>query len=286
MSSPEDKKGQAPSNRGALIIGLSLAAAVIVLVVAVFFLLKTTNVVQPVAFKVGDREVTESQLATYVEAGKKSGASEATVRQIVIEHEKNVQLAEKYHIAMPDAFIAQNNGSVVREQNSDGNVYIELVRYNQTFTARLAQQALAGYGVIVYEIPVQAVAGSEEQNLTQAKAIANQFRSQITEQKQEPAKVLDRVSQYTADQGLAAKSGIRFIPSEIIYDDSATGSVASDAYVLAQIKGKGTGVTEVKESGSRSVFFVDVLFEQKKRTEIASDVQRDKESMKVVEYDV
>lgn len=287
MSSPEGKKEQAPSKKGTLIIGLSLAAAVIVLVATVFFLLKASNVVEPVALKVGDREVTKQQLENYTKSGKAINVSAADVRRTIIEHEKNVQIAKKHDIVVPEAFISRSNsGADAAEDNAEARDYLKLVRYNQAFEARLTQLPLAGYGVVVYEIPARALTADNKQNLSQAKEVAKQFRSQITDLDQSSAVVLDRVMQYNADEGQTANSGVRFVPSEVIFDDSATGSLMSDAYLLKQVKDKKTGVTEVQESGTNSVFFLDILFEQKKRTDILSQVQQDKESMKVVEYDV
>lgn len=294
-----EEKQKTTGKRTSILIGVGLAVAVLLLVVTVFWLLKTTKVAEPAALVVGERQVSKAQLEEYISLGKKSGADEKTVRQEVVEYEKNQQMAEKYNISIPDSYVSQigNQASVdimalsrsSAAPTKTDNAYTRVVNYNEAFDARLAQQGRSGYGVFVYEITAQKETSGEDDAtaLTRAKSVATNFRNKIVNDKQSPADVLTQVKKYNSDYGQAAKTGTYFIEdSKDVVDDSSSGSLLSNAFILQQLKGKGVGVTDVLETKVQSAFFVDVLYEQKQRASIEYEVQRAKETMKVVIYDI
>lgn len=294
-----EEKQKTTGKRTSILIGVGLAVAVLLLVVTVFWLLKTTKVAEPAALVVGERQVSKAQLEEYISLGKKSGADEKTVRQEVVEYEKNQQMAEKYNISIPDSYVSQigNQASVdimalsrsSAAPTKTDNAYTRVVNYNEAFDARLAQQGRNGYGVFVYEITAQKETSGEDDAtaLTRAKSVATNFRNKIVNDKQSPADVLTQVKKYNSDYGQAAKTGTYFIEdSKDLVDDSSSGSLLSNAFILQQLKGKGVGVTDVLETKVQSAFFVDVLYEQKQRASIEYEVQRAKETMKVVIYDI
>lgn len=300
-----DSGGEQASNKrrvtkSSLFIGVGLAVAVLLLVAVVFYLLKTAKVVEPVALKVGDNEVSSSQYKEYVRLGKAGGASEAEVKANVVQYEKNVQLSKKYNISIPDDYVQQVNSQdtldqilqLTRGESStvtSRNAYTDIVKYNDAFEARLAQQNLEGYGVLVYEISAQRTTreGDISEAMKQAKSVATRYRNKITSKQATAAEVLNEVKSYNAQNGQTAKSGLQFLTKNTSgFDDSATGSVASQSYLLQQLAGKTEGLTEVKESKTGSVYFIDVLYVQKKRDTVVAEVEQGRNKMKVVEYDV
>lgn len=290
-SAPAPKKNKPKLNT--LFIGVGLAAAVLLLVASVFFLLRTTKVVEPAALIVGDVEVSQSAFDEYVKLGKEENLTKTQVRDIVVEYEKNKQMAEKFDISVPEEYskkigAGMQFGPVNENFDSKNDILEQAKRYNKTFLARLTQTNQEGYGVFIYDIPaiLNGPDADIEAAIEEAKKTATKYRSEIESKKSGAAAVLDEVSSYNASYGQAAKTGAYYITTEKMpYDDPASKSVRSNAYILSQIDDKPLGLTEVMVSGDNSAFFVDVLFKQKKMKDVQYDVQEAKDSIKVVIYD-
>ena len=291
-SAPTPEKNKPKLNT--LFVGVGLAIAVLVLVASVFFLLRTTKVVEPAALIVGDVEVSQSVFDEYVSLGKKEGLTKSQVRDIVVEYEKNKQMAKKFDISVPEEYAKQVGagmqyglGSETSQTQKD-DVFEQAKRYNKTFLARLTQTSQEGYGVFIYDIPaiLNGPDADIELAIDEAKKTATEYRNKIESKKSGAAAVLEEVSSYNASYGQAAKTGAYYITTEKMpYDDPASKSVRSNAYILSQIKDKPMGLTEVIVSGDNSAYFVDVLFKQKKMKDVQYNVQEAKDSIKVVIYD-
>lgn len=277
-----------------LFIGVALAAAVLLLVASVFFLLRTTRVVEPAALVIGESEVSQELYDEYVALGKKQGLAKKDVQDIVVEYEKNKLMAEKYDIAMPSEYVEEVGAvmtiDVLRQQTdaSEDDILSAAQRYNKAFLARISQSNQDGYGVFVYDVPAikKSTETTEEQAIEAAKKVVGEFREKIVKDDTLAAEVLSEVSAFNADNGLAAQSGATFIvDEEFPYDTAESKSVSSNAYILSLVKDKPIGLTDVLVSGDKSAFFIDILYHQKKVENLAYDVQEAKDKTKVVVYD-
>lgn len=286
--------------KSSLAIGIGLAVAVLALVAVVFYLIKTTNIVEPVALKVGDREVTKAQYDEYVRLAKARGVLEKDARREVIRYEKNIQIAKQYGIDIPSDYVQQVSSQTQVDQllqlsrgQAAGpeikNAYTTLQDYNVAFDSRLAQQTMDGYGVFVYEISAQRTSrdGDISEAMKQAHTVAARYRDKIVNKQTTASDVLKEVMEYNAQNGQSAKSGLYFLTKDLAgVDDASSGSVASQAFLLQQVTGKPKGLTDIAESKTGSVYFMDVLYVQKKREQVVNDATSASDKMRVVEYDV
>lgn len=277
-----------------LFIGVGLAVAVLALVASVFFLLRTTRVVEPAALVVGDAEVSQKLYDEYVALGKKQQLSKKEVQDIVVEYEKNKQMATKYKVTVPDEYVKEVGKGVDiavlqgKSTSADESILETAKQYNRAFLARTTQANQTGYGAFVYDIPANKTPDDAEnkQAIDDAREVASKFREKIESKTTGAAEMLSEVRNYNAQNGQAAKTGVYFITEdEVPYDTAESKSVQSNAYILSLIKGKTSGLTDVVVSSEDSAFFVDVLYHQKKVENLPYEVQQAKEKIKVVVYD-
>lgn len=296
-----ERGGEATTNirrmkKGSLMIGVGLAVAVLLLVATVFYLLKTTNVVEPAALKVGDREVSKEQFERYVELGKKTSTSEAVVKAVVVEYEKNKLMAAKHGIKFPDSYVAlgredmvanaaQQSGSInaLRTANDD---FTKLRFYNTAFRNYLVQSAHGGWSIVLYDIPITALYDDAAATKRAHDSAVSLHDRLATKQ----VSAVDAVAEAQAlNVGQPAQTGLYFIRES---DGAVLGQYSGGVYtrlldpnfIRDQVRGKQPGLTEVKEYEKLSSFFVDLLYTQKKQDNLAATITKEKAGIKVVDY--
>lgn len=293
----KDKKPGRKIGNNSLYIGIGLVAAVVVLTVGTFLLLRSTKVVDPVALKVGEVEIKQSQLDEYINLGKSSGVTESTVRKTVIEYAKNTQMAKKHEVDMPQEFVSwyskNSIASALPIQGHAGqgtnNNYSKLVSYNLAFGQRVAEANYNGRGIFLYDIVPQLVSGDDaEKNKSKEKAKqdAQRLRDAVSRGELPLEQLLEDLTRDNESGGVGNESTFKFIheytgPKEDIW----VGSLASAAYVYETIKGGGVGISKVEQSNKGGAWFAYTLYVQSKQPELAGKIAEDKLRMKVVEYD-
>ncbi len=298
----KDKKPGRKIGNNSLYIGIGLVAAVVVLTVGTFLLLRSTKVVDPVALKVGEVEIKQSQLDEYINLGKSSGVTESTVRKTVIEHAKNKQMAEKYKIDMPELYVQRlgnlvtvkpvqvsNNASQASTHKTEPDAYTQLVYYNRAFATRMSEQQNNGMGIFIYEIGMGFEPGDDAEQTKAKKStldIAAQYRNSIAQDTTQAERVLEEVVTYNKQNGMNGQSGIRFI-REYTGDkaDIWIGNLASDAYIYETLKNKDTGLSDVYQTTRGSAWFAYTLYKQKVQPKVPAQITEEKTKMKVVIYD-
>lgn len=295
--------GDAPSEKrdsrvkkGSVFIGVALAIAVLVLIAVVFVLLKSAKVVQPAALVVGDREVSKEQFERYVELGKKTSTSAAAVKSVVIEYEKNQLAAAKHNIKLPETYIelsrddmivnaAQQSGALdaLRTANDD---FTKLRLYNTAFHNYLSQSSEGGWSIVLYDIPV-IPSPDEAASVKRAHNAAVSIHDRLVA-KQVPA--VNAVAEaQSLNIGQPAQTGMYFIRES---DGAVLGQYGGGVYtrlldpnfIREQVRGKQPGLTEVKEYETRSSFFVDLLYTQKKQDSLIATVTKENAGTRVVDY--
>ncbi|KKW01783.1 MAG: hypothetical protein UY35_C0024G0002 [Candidatus Saccharibacteria bacterium GW2011_GWC2_48_9] len=284
--------------KSSLFIGLSLAVAVLLLVAAVFFILKSTNVVEPVALKVGEREVTLEQFNEYVRLGKATTTSEADVKKVVTEYEKKQFLAEKYDITIPEEYIAlsrqdmladaafgTSGGSIDTLRTADDKL-TKLRLYNTAFDTYVVQVSDGGTAIILYDIPIVA---SLEPKAAAESAIANakDIREQIKEGNVSSVAAVKKAEQLNIGQ--PAQSGMYFIRSSdgavlSRYGGGVYTRLLEPTLIQENIKNAKPGLTEVKQYQQLSAYFINVLERVEARKDLQANVETDMEKIKVVDY--
>lgn len=284
--------------KSSLLIGLSLAVAVLLLVAAVFFILKSTNVVEPVALKVGEREVTLKQFDEYVRLGKATATSEADVKKVVTEYEKKQLLAEKYDIRIPDEYVAlsrqdmladaafgTNGGSIDTLRTADDDL-TKLRLYNTAFDTYVVQISEGGTAIILYDIPVVA---SLEPEVAAESALANakEIREQINNGDVSSVAAVKKAEQLNIGQ--PAQSGMYFIrdaDGAVLsrYGGGVYTRLLEPALIQENIKDVKPGLTEVKQHQELSAYFINVLERVEARKDLQAKVETDMAKVKVVDY--
>lgn len=293
MSEDKSKK---KSRKGIWLIisGLVVIAAVTGVVVSLLGN-KTTD---SVALKVGAREVSESQLADYVESGKASNANEKSVRNTVVEYEKNKQLAVRYGIDIPEQYIlwlSKRSSDVPQTEKMQlqteaaPDAYRKLLSYNMAFASRVAETRYNGRGIFLYEIAPQSVQG-DDSNFTQAKKLAEEaakkYHSSILKNAMTPEQVLSEVRARNTQDGLNGESGVQFVQEYTgSKDDIWMGNLNSAAYIYETLKDKQVGLSDIQMTQRGSAWFAYILYTQKAQPGLASKIAADKANMKVVVYD-
>lgn len=271
---------------------------ILVVVTIGFFVLKSMEVVTTPALRVGEVEVSQTDFDEYVRLGEKEGMSKDKVRELVVEYEKNRQMAEQFSIDIPDAYIeyAKNEynstdvGIGARKEGDKREDRLTLARdYNNIFANRVVQATQAGYGVFVYEfsIPGGLSESTFDARSEQSKAVANKYRKKVADGKETPAAVLEEVLRYNAQNGQTVHSGFYFIPDiEYAGVGESDRYVKSPPYLLSILSDKSTSPMDVRMTDNNSYFFMYKAFEQKAHEgEVAEDIANAKESMRVVVYD-
>ncbi len=327
-----------------LVASVVIVLVIVATLIGMFFVFKALNVVDPLALKVGEREVSQTAFNEYVRYGEAQGLDRNEVRDIVIEYEKNLAMADKYNIVMPDEYVtfmsrtargssdtsstngdgvnpsdlakleeaiagSQNEESAaefsdlnldhsdtssneqsrrnIRAQGED-NALNAAIGYSTVFNLRLAQSALDGYGVFVYEFAAAGMNTGNEatEQVKQTKTLAAEYRKKIIDKELGAAKALEEVIDYGAANARNDFSGAMFVVDEATpSDDGSIANVRSSTYLLQQVKKYPRGVSELIETDANSVFFMNVLFEQKKRDNLRAEIAQAKESTRVVVYD-
>lgn len=277
---------------------ISVGVVVLVtLVLGVFFVLKSLSVVDTPALRIGEVEVSQSDFDKYVELGKSRGMSKAEVRNIVVEYEKNLQMAEKFDVKIPKDYVkyakneyqATDVGIQARgEGDSRDNLLTNAQDYNHIFDSRVSQASQSGYGVFVYEFGVVGSANEStlDDRLEEARKVANRYKSRITEDKENPADVLDDVVRYNAQEGQTVHSGFYFVP-DIEYPGFSESEkyVTSPPYLLSILKKSSEDALKVRQSDDRSYFFMYISFQQDSRDDVSEKINSAKEGIRVVIYD-
>lgn len=296
-SSPEGKKEQEHTKRGTLAIGISLALAVLVLVSVVFFLLKTTNVVDTAALKVGDREVSRTQYDEYIQLAKKTFTSAKDAKEVIVEYEKNKNLAASHKLNIPESLVALSRTDMITSAASTGkanltslrtadDAFTQLRLYNTAFTNYVQQSTVGGWGVVLYDIPV-IPSTNEADAVKRARSSAEALRKELADKKITVAEAVARAQQLNIGQ--PAQSGFYRIREE---DGAVLGQYGGGMYarllapdfILSYLKSKQPGLTDVQDFEKRSVFFTDILYAQKKDAKLPGMIEKEKTEMKVVDY--
>lgn len=296
-SSPEGKKVQTHTKKGSLIIGISLAVAVLVLVSVVFFLLKTTKIVDTAALKVGDREVSRAQYDEYVRLAKKTATSEKDAKEVIIEYEKNKNLASKHNLDIPATLVALSRTDMVTATASSGKGNLTALRtaddgftqlrlYNTAFTNYVQQAAVGGWGIVLYDVPIVPFV-NEADSTKRARDAAQSLRQEIVDKKITSAEAVTKAQQLNESQ--PAQSGfyrIRAADGAVLgqYGGGMYARLLAPDFLLSYLKSKQPGLTEVQDFEKRSAFFVDVLYVQDKNEKLPDTVDKEKTQMKVVDY--
>lgn len=292
----EDKQLKGSHKKGSLIIGVGLAVAVLLLVAVVFFLLKTAKVVEPAALVVGEREVSKERFDEYVELGKKTSTSAATVKAIVIEYEKNRVAAQKHKIDLPEAYIALSREDMIAEaaqQPGDVNALrmasddlTKLRLYNIAFENYLNQSAEGGWSLVLYDVPViQSL--DPDASVQRAQNSAKSLRDKIANKQLTVPAGVEAARQLNIGQ--PAQSGMYFIRES---DGAVIGRYGGGVYarlldpdfIRNQVKEKQPGLSEVQNYNNQSLYFIDLLYTQKKQADLSATINNEKTGMKVVDY--
>ena len=310
MSGSGDKQTSSPRmgfGGSSLAIGIGLAVAVLALVAVIFYLLKATNVVETAALVVGDREVSRADYDKYVKAGKELGVSEANAKKIIIEHEKNRNIADKYEIELPDTYVelnrdnmiveasAQKLGGTVEQLTEADDSLTELRIYNAAINKYLGDSVSDGWAIVMYDAPYfntvpDSVGDPALQDTTEAKAAAETFLKDLrTRLKDETVSTKDAIAElkdFTA--GRAEQTGMRFVQkssdNEDVFNSQMRAGVFDQEFLPGFLEKQKTGLSEVSDYDGRNALFVDVLFSQKGDAELLGKTSEDKEQMKVVDY--
>lgn len=288
---------QTSAKKGSLMIGISLAVAVLALVAVVFFLLKTTKVVEPVALKVGDREVTRVQYDNYIELAKKTSTTPATVKQTVIQYEKNKAMADKYKLNIPDTYIELSRQDMLVAAGEAGGSSIEALRtanddftklrlYNAAFDNFVRLSTEDGWGIILYDIPV-IPSNDEAVSVARAQEQAKAIRAELVAKKITSVQAVEKAQ--LANIGQPAQTGMYFVRKS---DGTVLSQYGGGVYtrlldptvMLPYLKDKPVGLGDVQNYEKKSVFFVDIMFSQKKRDNLPETIKNEQASMKVVDY--
>ena len=292
----EDKQLKGSHKKGSLIIGVGLAVAVLLLVAVVFFLLKTAKVVEPAALVVGEREVSKEQFDEYVQLGKKTSTSATTVKSIVVEYEKNKLVAEKHKIDLPEAYTALSRDDMIAEagqQPGDVNslrtandALTKLRLYNTAFENYLDQSVEGGWSLVLYDVPViQSL--DPEASIKDAQDSAKSLREKIANKQLTVPAGVEAAQQLNIGQ--PAQSGMYFIRES---DGAVIGRYGGGVYarlldpdfIRNQVRGKQPGLSEVQNYNNQSLYFVDLLYTQKKQADLSARINNEKTDMKVVDY--
>ncbi len=292
----EDKK--ATKSNAPLLVGVGLAIAVLVLVATVFLLLKTTHVVEPVALKVGDREVTKALYDKYVDIGKKTSTSEASVKSILVEYEKNKAMAAKYKLDIPDTYVAlsrddmladaaaqEAGGSLASLRTSEDEV-TQLRLYNTAFRNFVREASQGGWAIVLYDIPMVSLLDVDQEK-ARATAAAEKVREQLVNKEVTPAEAVDLALEYRNSEPV--QTGMYFIREA---DGAVLGQYSGGVYTRLldptflpkYLKDKDVGVTKVTVYDDKSAFFADILLKQKKQADLPVKIDTEKAKMKVVDY--
>ncbi len=292
----EDKNGKKGLKKGSLVIGVSLAIAVLVLVAVVFFLLKATNIAAPAALVVGDREVSKAQFDEYVELGKKTNTPAATVKQQVVEYEKNKLSAEKHKLAIPAAYVelsrqdllvsASETGGSIEALRTADDAFTKLRLYNVSFNSFVQLSANDGWGVVLYDIPV-IPSNDEAASVSRAQAAAQKLHTQLTDKSIDTVAAIEKAQQENIGQ--PAQTGLYFIRKDdgaVIsqYGGGVYTRLLDPTVMLPYLKDKKPGLTAVQDFNKQSAFFVDVMYEQKKRDNLVDIISKEKSEIRVVDY--
>lgn len=284
-------------NKKPFFIAGGVLAVVLVLVIG-FFVLKSLQVVATPALRVGEVEVSQADFDEYIRLGKQEGMSKDKVRELVVEYEKNRQMAEQFSVDIPEIYVeyAKNEynstdvGIGTREAGDKRDDKLTKARdYNSIFANRVAQATQAGYGVFVYEL---AIPGGLSESTFDARAdgtraVAEKYRGRILDDRESPAAVLEEVLRYSAQNGSTVHSGFYFIPDiEYAGVSESDKYVKSPPYLLSILKSESANPMGIRMTDNDSYFFMYKAFEQKAHEgEIAEDIANAKEGMRVVVYD-
>lgn len=292
----EDKNDKKGLKKGSLIIGVSLAVAVLVLVAVVFFLLKATNIATPAALVIGGREVSKEQFDEYVELGKKTNTPVAIVKQQVIDYEKNKISAEKHDLKISQAYVelsrqdllvsaSEIGGSIETLRTADDD-FTKLRLYNVAFRSFVQISGDDGWGIVLYDIPV-IPSNDEAESVNRAQAVAKKLHAQLEDKSIGTVKGIEKAQQENIGQ--PAQTGLYFIRKSdgavlSQYGGGIYTRLLDPAFMLPYLKDKKPGLTAVQDFNKQSAFFVDVMYEQKKRDNLAEIISKEKSEIRVVDY--
>lgn len=290
-------KQSTKASKTPLLMGIGLAAAVLALVAAVFFVLKQTDVVEPVALRVGDSEVTKRQFEEYVALGKKTVSSKADVKKVIVEYEKNKAMAEKYDLDIPEAYVALSRTDMVSDAafgESGGSIdtlrtaddeFTQMRLYNSAFATFVEQAAQGGWGIVLYDIPLSNVPDAEL--IATTKKQANDIRTQLVDEAIDTETAVEKAR--ALNFGQPAQTGMYFIRESdgaVIsrYGGGFYTRLLEPSFITAYLKDKKVGVTEVTQYEKLSMFFADVMYVQEKREGLTQKIETDKTKIEVVDY--
>lgn len=310
---PKGKKGK-------VLLAAVISAVVILVALLLIFILKQARVLDPIAFKVGEREVTVDEFNRYAELGKKYKVDKADVRQYMITYNKNKIIAEKYKIDIPDIFLENGKKlsvvkfaktpSVLLNYSKDNNDYTKMMSYNYAFEQRVQSYVTGGYGFVMFDFPYDSIDYTKDpmyemyvnnpdvgeivkQNLgaynaESVKKMADELRAKLVSSElndQEALEVIKKDSYLSA----RSQSAVTFmsIDGEVI--DAGKSFLSNGALGEDQIASKldklKPGMSEVFSIEGVSYYFIDLKYKIDKDPGFLQTVRKDKNSIKVVEYD-
>jgi hypothetical protein len=310
---PKGKKGK-------VLLTVSVSVAVILVALLLVFILRQVNVINPVAFKVGDVEVTVDEYNRYTELAKKYKVDKASVRDSIIAYHKDKAIAEKYKIDIPEAFLddAKNisvvefskTPSVLLGYSNDDNEYTRMMTYIYAFNQRLQHYHTGGYGFVLFDFPYDSVDYSKDpmyamyvdnpdigeivknnlgaNSAENIKKKADTLRAKLASSELSDQEALDSIKE---DKYLGSRSqyGVTFLALDG-QEVQGAGSMVSvgpldPAELMPKLEKLKPGVSPVYKTKTNSYYFVDYKFKIDKDVNFPAQVKKDKDSIRVVEYD-
>ena len=310
---PEGKKGK-------VLLIASVSAVVILVALLLIFILRQANVLNPIAFKVGDTEVTKEEFDRYAELAKKYKVEKTAVKQYMITYHKYRIIADRYKIDIPDIFIENGKKlstvkfaktpSVLLSYSSDNNEYTKMMSYTYAFEQRVQNYQSGGYGFVMYDFPYDPIDYSKDplyamyvnnpdvsdmvkQNLGAYNAESvrkktDELRAKLISSELNDQEALDVIKK---DSYLSARSQsaatFMSIDGEVAATDKSflTNGALAKEQIGSKLQSLKPGVSEVFNIPDVSFYFVDLKYKIDKDPEFLQKVKKDKDSIRVVEYD-